>query len=471
MIGVVICLMAGRTFYVSPLGNDAADGLSKGHAWKSLGRISREKFQLGDKVILESGAKFDGSLDLTSPVAIISEGKPAVISSSERVGIAVRSGGITIKNLTLVGLANTKAEKHKGILLAAPKDTKCARVRIERVDVSGFGGPGIAMMSEKGNSGGFEDVSILNSQVHGNYGTGIITEDGIAFDQKGFGHKKLLIRDCTVSRNFDGNGIIVSGVDDAVIEYCRSTGNQGKEGALGMWAWCAKNVVFRYCIADGTRGKGDGGGYDLDGGTINCVVEHCLSYDNDGPGYMHCDFPDAPRTHHNVIRSSVSIDDGRKAKGEPYGFGFVVWGSGLYDCTIEKNLAVQTKDDPLNRENGMLFATFIRMDKVPFEQQRLEKAVFKGNVVVVTGKGASFVRNNFPNNVPREVTFIGNVYRSDYKPAFLFGPNGEKRFTTLDEWKAVGNDTQAPPRKTPEIGDYKALKPRHLPSFFRKLGM
>lgn len=470
----ILLLAASRTLYLSPTGNDEADGLSSAHAWRTLARLSHETLKPGDRVLLAGGKIFEGSLVLASggtaadPVIVTSVGEPAIIVSKDAPAVTVKTGGIEVRSLDLRGGASAKKKDHVGLLLSAPSDKRTPYVRVDGVEVSGFGDSGISITAAKDSLNGFDDLRISRASVHGNYGTGIISADSVSYLEKGYAHRGLVLSDCDVSNNLDGNGIILNGVDDATVEYCQTTGNRSDGGALGMWAWCAKNVKFRYCIANGTRGSGDGGGYDLDGGTVSCVVEHCLSYDNAGPGYMHCDYPSAPRTHHNVIRNSVSIDDGRKAKGEPFGFGYVVWGSGLYDCSVEKNLAVLTKPDPQNRENGGLFATFIRDDKVTIDKQRLERALFKENVVEVAATGASFVRSNFPPEVTCDVSFRGNDYRSNLNVPFV---QGKTKIASVADWRTATKDEKPTKAKgASELGDYARLKPRDLPGFFQGLG-
>ncbi len=470
----ILLFVASRTLFVSPSGNDGADGLSPAHAWRSLARVSNETLQPGDRVLLAGGKTFEGSLVLSSggtpqePVVVVASGEPATIISKTAPAITVKTGGIEIRNLNLVGGATAKKKDHVGLLLSAPSAKRSPYVRVDGIEVSGFGAEGISITAEKDCRNGFDDVQISRAIVHGNYGTGIVSGDGVAHLSKGYAHRGISLRDCDVSDNLDGNGIILSGVDGATVEYCQTTGNRAEGGALGMWAWCAKNVKFRYCIANGTRGSRDGGGYDLDGGSVDCVVDHCLSYDNAGPGYMHCDYPSAPRTHHNAIRNSVSVDDGRKAKGEPFGFGFVVWGSGLYDCTIEKNLAVLTKPDPQKRENGGLFATFIRDEKEPMEAQRLEGAMVRENVVEISALGASFVRNNFPMRLPGDVTFRGNDYRAGLPVPFV---EVGRRFDSVADWRQAAEEGAPTKAKGAEaLGDYARLKPHDLPDFFRRLG-
>jgi hypothetical protein len=60
----------------------------------------------------------------------------------------------------------------------------------------------------------------------------------------------------------------------------------------------------------------DGAVFNFDGLWIGCVVENCLSWEQDSPGYTHYDRHWAPRTSENVIRNAVGVNDGRKEGGE-----------------------------------------------------------------------------------------------------------------------------------------------------------
>src|SRR5262249_9546137 len=53
-----------QTYYVSPSGNDAADGTSKKTAWRTLSRAAEQHFNSGDRLLLEAGAVHPGTIAL-----------------------------------------------------------------------------------------------------------------------------------------------------------------------------------------------------------------------------------------------------------------------------------------------------------------------------------------------------------------------------------------------------------------------
>ena len=92
--------------------------------------------------------------------------------------------------------------------------------------------------------------------------------------------------------NHSGNGIVVGNVSDAIIEYCEASNNgwdmpRKGNGPVGIWAWNADRVTIQFCISHDNKSPGDdGGGFDLDGGVTNSVLQYNLSYNNDGPGLL-----------------------------------------------------------------------------------------------------------------------------------------------------------------------------------------
>jgi len=120
-----------------------------------------------------------------------------------------------------------------------------------------------------------------------------------------------------------GSGIILSGVDGAVIEGCIAYENGHLNGhvgggPVGIWAYSANAVRIANCVSfhnsnghPGDPSYYDGGGFDLDGGTTNSVIEYSLSFENSGPGFLVCQYAGHTRpTANNTVRYSVSYHDG-----------------------------------------------------------------------------------------------------------------------------------------------------------------
>ncbi|MFM7187593.1 MAG: hypothetical protein ACKO14_07215, partial [Armatimonadota bacterium] len=55
-----------------------------------------------------------------------------------------------------------------------------------------------------------------------------------------------------------------------------------------------------------------GGGFDFDGGVVDSIMESNISYNNDGSGYLMCQYPGAGDWRNNTLRNNISFMDGRK---------------------------------------------------------------------------------------------------------------------------------------------------------------
>ncbi len=154
-------------------------------------------------------------------------------------------------------------------------------------------------------------------------------ENGFAGLSVGYGQrsKEVYIGHCVARNNpgdpsnltnHSGNGIVVGNAENVTIEYCEAANNgwdmpRKGNGPVGIWAWNSDRVIIQFCVSHDNQSPGDdGGGFDLDGGVTNSVLQYNLSYHNDGPGYFLCQYPEAPLFKNNVVRYNISQDDGIK---------------------------------------------------------------------------------------------------------------------------------------------------------------
>jgi hypothetical protein len=321
------------TYYVSPSGNDNNSGTSPSTAWQTIAKVNSVNFANGDSVLFEGGQTFSGSIYIdvndggtaSNPLTVGSYGTGrATISSSIESGIFVYNrAGIDIKDLIFVGASSSEGDD-KGISIYTdlPGDVKLQRVYIDNVEVSMYPQRGIEIGGWNGNSG-FKDIQITNSVIHDNGDIGIFTF-GYQYPASGWSNEDLYIADCVTyhnpglhSKNSNtGSGIIVSGVDGTVIEFCESYNNgelnrSRGEGPVGIWPYDANDVVIQFCESHHNKTKGaDGGGFDIDGGCQNCVLQYNYSHDNYGAGYLICQYQDARAYKNNVVRYNISANDG-----------------------------------------------------------------------------------------------------------------------------------------------------------------
>jgi hypothetical protein len=49
-----------------------------------------------------------------------------------------------------------------------------------------------------------------------------------------------------------------------------------------------RTLFFQYSVSHHNKAGRiyDGGGFDIDGGSQNCIIQYCYSYDNDGAGML-----------------------------------------------------------------------------------------------------------------------------------------------------------------------------------------
>lgn len=320
-------------YYLSPSGDDDAEGTAPERAWKTLARASRADFAPGDAILLEGGQAFEGTLKFNrhdggtreAPIRIgshrLEEAGPATIRAGKGRGIDIYNASwIEVSHLRVTG-DGPRANKASGILLHTSRPEGAGHVKIEHVHVSGFGKHGISIGAWESNRG-YRDVQILHCVTHDNRRTGILTwgpwGPGI------YAHSEIYIAHCEAYRMKEGSGITLSSVQGGIVE--RSIAHHNGEhfsGAAGIWAWDSDQILFQFNESYENKTVGvDGDGFDFDGGVTNSVMQYNYSHDNDAAGFLLAQYPGAPQAmNHIVIRYNISENDCRKK-----GYGAIhVW--------------------------------------------------------------------------------------------------------------------------------------------------
>jgi len=440
----------GKKYYVAVSGNDQNNGLSPHTAWRSIQKINGTNFKPGDTVLFAGGEAFDGTIKLSSddsgslarPVVLTSFGRAkAIVNGGDSDGLlAVNTSFIKIKDLVFTGSGVNK-NKGGGIHFFSNDTLKApSYIDIEACDAKGFLTYGIVFGAEgKLSCKGYRHVRITGCNASENGQGGI----GSYGDQRGFQHKDFIIKRCKAFNNrgvlgqtngHSGNGIVMSMIDGLLIDHCEAFENGADNrcdagGPVGIWVWMCKNAIIQNCVSHNNHAGGtkDGGGFDIDGGASNCIMQYNYSYDNEGAGYLLAEFGALFPFTNNIVRFNVSVNDGRKNN---YG-GIAIWGaSSEYSVT---NSAVYNNTvcvDDSHLINGMPAAlTFMGVNF---------KNVLIANNIFVTKGSAHLINADTIIAKPAAYLLHNNYYSFDNQYAFDYG---HQKFQSIQKW-IEGNPEQ-----------------------------
>jgi hypothetical protein len=347
---VIICILAAllparafaADYYLSATGDDAHSGTTPGSAWRTIARANRQSLRPGDQLLLRGGDTFQGnlvlnvdrSLDPVSPITIASHGQGrATIRAGEGIGIlAENMSHLVIRDLEVEG-ADRRTNHGAGISVVnrLPGAKQLHSIRVENVEARGFGEFGIAIGGAPADNSqsGFRGIRIVDCRATDNAMGGIHVFGCYELAANRYAHRDVAIIHCTADANpgnpklqdqHSGNGILIHDVDGGLIDACTATGNGGLchsqgGGPVGIWAWSSRKLIIQNCVSvrNRTGCAHDGGGFDLDGGVSESIMQYNYSAENDGAGFLAYDFGAAPFSlADNVIRFNISENDGRK---------------------------------------------------------------------------------------------------------------------------------------------------------------
>ena len=346
--------LSGAQYYFSSLGNDQTGNGTQLNPWRTINKFNALDLEPGDNVFFRSGDIFAGSLllnandsgtnadgELIAPITISSYGggpsERAIIRShpTTEAFLANNNGGIELRNLEFFNGGTPSSNSASGIRFGLDQEasgglTRYQHIRIDNVVARGFHHSGISFQAT--GSVGYQDVEITNSEFFDNEFAGI--DIGASTYWRDLIHRDFRIDGVVAHSNAGfagckphcGHGIVLAQVDGAAIRnsIAHSNGIAAGKGNVGIWAWHSNDVTIEHNRAFGNRSPlgGDGGGFDIDGGVTNSVVQFNASQDNDGAGFLLAEFSGANPMQQNVFRYNLSLNDGV----DQYG-AFTIWGA------------------------------------------------------------------------------------------------------------------------------------------------
>jgi hypothetical protein len=346
-------------YFVSPKGNDSKSGTSTSQAWRTINKVNSKQFSPGDRIYFQGGQTFNGNLyfnssdrgSLTNPIVISSYGTGrAVIYAGGGTGFyAYDVAGYRIQNINFFGSGRT-TNTSDGIFFYndLPNNAKLDYINIDGVEVKGFGNRGVSIGGYN-NKCGFRYIQLTNVESHDNAMSGIDIWGYFSTSLPGYAHESIYVGNCKAYNNsgksglpyHSGSGIVISDVNGATIEHCVAYNNgflnTANGGPIGIWAWDANSVIIQHNEShhNRTASATDGGGFDLDGGVTNSIMQYNYSHDNDGAGFLLAQFSGARPFSGNTVRYNISQNDGRRN-----GFAAIhLWngGSGVKNIEIYNN--------------------------------------------------------------------------------------------------------------------------------------
>jgi hypothetical protein len=310
---------AQHKYYFSGRGTGEGNG-TKQLPFTSLQKLSGLALQPGDIVFFHAGDEFAGNIVLnnihgTKEHNIVftsyGKGKSRIDGGNKEAFIISSSGYFQIVNLILLGSGRKEGNATDGLKLI-----HCKNISVQNLDVSGFQKSGLLLYN-------CEAAEVNHVFAHENGLAGILVEGDY---QKRISNHIHIINcrtdnnpgDPTNLDNHSGNGILVGNSKNVLIEYCTATNNGWDmprigNGPVGIWAYEADSVIIQHCVSyrnKTAKGAADGGGFDLDGGVTNSVIQYCLSYENWGSGYGIYQYYSAGKWYNNTLRYCISINDG-----------------------------------------------------------------------------------------------------------------------------------------------------------------
>ena len=389
------------------------------------------------------------------PVVIGSYGQGrATIKAGLGTAVLVKdAGGVEVRNIRCEGAGRTK-NNGCGVAFVntLPGNVRMKHIRIMNIEAHGFGrdtksplegsgayrpptGCGVFVGGDPADKSksGYEDIKIEGCDSHENEFYGALISG--CWDEKAtvYANHGLVIADCRFHSNtgdpdyrqkHSGSGLLVEDTDVGLVERCAAWENgalcnKAPGGPCGIWTAGSRRVTVQRCESFGNRtgDAPDGDGFDLDGGSIECVLQYNYSHDNDGAGILVYSYPYAPWADRgNIVRYNVC--EGDAAKLGEYGAihvgndGHGMSGIEIYHNTLIAGASARTVVSLHGKDVGVAFR----------------------NNLIVAPTGCPLVTIDHDSDA---IIFQGNLYWSGGR---AFKTAGAKTCDSLEAWRKTSKE-------------------------------
>src|SRR6266478_2296825 len=422
----------GAVYYVSTSGQDTNSGTSPALAWKTIAHANNQLLKPGDQLLFQGGSTFSGTVYFgpasggtgANPTLVSSYGgrRATINGGNTNAFFAYNCAGIIVSNLNFIG-SGRATNRNSGIEFYNDGGGTARLlnfVRVNEVDVSGFGFVGIVVGGYNGTNA-YGDVRVVNADAHDNANAGIQT-----YAQYPNLNSNIYIGYCRSwnnpgSINHSGDGIVLGEASDAWIERCLAwTNGWLGNGSVGIQTYDSTRVTIQFCESHHNRtiGTNDGGGFDFDGGITASAMQYNYSHDNNGAGFSVYQYSGSPAQSNNIVRFSISQNDGRSNSYAGLQFWNGVSGTGNLDIY-----------------NNMVFVSPAGSEtpRAVYFQTAVNNVRLRNNLFVTTG-GVRLVEGPTGQS---GVLFQGN----DYWPsgaAFVI-KWGATSYSTLAAWRTASS--------------------------------
>jgi len=476
---------ANTTYYVDCSGgNDSNNGTSTSTAWQTVTRANQQTYGPGDQILFKRGCTWSGvgfkpvgNGSVSAPVIVADYGSgalPAIdgVGAHEPALLLLNTQNYTVRNLDLTQHGQTPQALDANNEHGKDADPNSDEYMRAIVHVLALGPVGVPTCGEACT---VRNVRLENLKVHDGSWNGIYS--GAGYYQLGTNtwgyvdnvvvtgveswnnHKSGIDFTSTYTKNItynttnikvlssylhdNGADGIVAGPADHILFDGNECAYNGRirNARLGCWTWDSHDTTMQFNNSHHNMGPTndshtrDGGGFDCDLGSEDCMIQYNWSHDNQGEGFLLMTWPigfgfQRGVSHNIQMRYNVGERDGKKLGG-----GITIFGGVnpvvIYNNTIyyEPNRLAGTV--MFQHEGGPLTSDTWGKSGTPTAQ------IFN-NIFITNGTvNPNAVSNNIWSNGRGTFTFDNNLWwRVEGGVRFDF--NGP--ITTWAGWQAKGYD-------------------------------